>query len=106
MAILTDKNLKAGEIECLFTVDEESGMTGAINLKPDFFKGRTLINLDSEDEGILFIGCAGGMDTVGTMKYESVPAGKGKCALRFQLQVFMEVIQVMKFTKDMAILLR
>ena len=42
MAILTDKNLKAGRIECLFTVDEESGMTGAINLKPDFFTGRTL----------------------------------------------------------------
>ena len=58
-------------IECLFTVDEESGMTGAINLKPDFFTGRTLINLDSEDEGILFIGCAGGMDTVGTMNYET-----------------------------------
>ncbi len=73
MAILTDKDLKAGKIECLFTVDEESGMTGAINLKPDFFTGRTLINLDSEDEGILFIGCAGGMDTVGTMKYKPVP---------------------------------
>jgi len=82
LAILTDKSLKAGEIECLFTVDEESGMTGAINLRPEFFTGRTLINLDSEDEGILFIGCAGGMDTVGTMKYEKIPAGKGKCALR------------------------
>ena len=77
MAILTDKNLKAGKIECLFTVDEESGMTGAINLKPDFFTGRTLINLDSEDEGILFIGCAGGMDTVGTMNYKAVPVQDG-----------------------------
>jgi len=77
LAILTDKNLKAGRIECLFTVDEESGMTGAINLKPDFFTGNILINLDSEDEGILFIGCAGGMDTVGTMTFkpEAVPAG-------------------------------
>ena len=74
LAILTDKNLKAGKIECIFTVDEESGMTGAINLKADFFTGRTLINLDSEDEGILFIGCAGGMDTVGTMKYQAVPS--------------------------------
>ena len=73
LAILTDKHLKAGKIECLFTVDEESGMTGAINLQPDFFSGRTLLNLDSEDEGILFIGCAGGMDTVGTMKYKTVP---------------------------------
>jgi dipeptidase D len=70
MAILTDKELKAGKIECLFTVDEESGMTGAVNLNTDFFSGRILINLDSEDEGILFIGCAGGMDTVGTMKFK------------------------------------
>jgi dipeptidase D len=81
LAILTDKNLKAGKIECLFTVDEESGMTGAINLKTDFFTGRTLINLDSEDEGILFIGCAGGMDTVGTMKYKAVPVPDGLSAL-------------------------
>ena len=80
MAILTDKNLKAGKIECLFTVDEESGMTGAINIKADFFSGRTLINLDSEDEGILFIGCAGGMDTVGTMKYTAIPVANNSCA--------------------------
>ena len=82
MAILRDQNLKAGMIECLFTVDEESGMTGAINLKADFFTGRTLINLDSEDEGILFIGCAGGMDTVGTMNYKPVPVGNGACAVK------------------------
>lgn len=74
MAVLTDKSLKAGRIECLFTVDEESGMTGAINLKPGFFTGTTLLNLDSEDEGILFIGCAGGMDTLGTMRYIPVQA--------------------------------
>ncbi len=80
MALLADKDLMAGKIECLFTVDEESGMTGAINLKPDFFAGRTLINLDSEDEGILFIGCAGGMDTVGTMKYYAVPVQDSSCA--------------------------
>ena len=75
----------AGKIECLFTVDEESGMTGAINLKPDFFKGRILINLDSEDEGILYIGCAGGMDTIGTMKYNPVSAGKNSSA--FEISV-------------------
>ena len=73
LAILADKNLKAGRIECLFTVDEETGMTGAINLKPDFFTGKTLINLDSEDEGILFIGCAGGLDTIGTINYQTDP---------------------------------
>jgi len=85
LAILSDKILKAGKIECLFTVDEESGMTGAINLKPDFFTGRILINLDSEDEGILYIGCAGGMDTVGTMKYTRQPAGEGTAALAISL---------------------
>ncbi|MGC1390967.1 MAG: aminoacyl-histidine dipeptidase [Bacteroidales bacterium] len=85
LAILSDKNLKAGKIECLFTVDEESGMTGAINLRPDFFSGKTLLNLDSEDEGILFIGCAGGMDTVGTMNYKAVQVPDGSCALNISV---------------------
>jgi len=85
LAILTDKNLKVGRIECLFTVDEESGMTGAINLNPDFFTGRILLNLDSEDEGILFIGCAGGMDTVGTMNYKPVPVENGLVALEISV---------------------
>jgi dipeptidase D len=73
MAILSDKKLETGKIESLFTIDEESGMTGAINLKPDFFSGRILINLDSEDEGVLYIGCAGGMDTLITMKFTPKP---------------------------------
>lgn len=85
MAILTDKDLKSGMIECLFTVDEESGMTGARNLKPDFFTGRTLLNLDSEDEGILYIGCAGGMDTVGTMRYNTTSVKNGTVALRISV---------------------
>lgn len=85
MAILADTNLKAGKIECLFTVDEETGMTGAINLKSGFISGKTLLNLDSEDEGILFIGCAGGIDTVGTMNYYRVPAKKGSCALEISV---------------------
>jgi dipeptidase D len=81
MAILTDINLKAGRIECLFTVDEETGMAGAINLKPDFITGRTLLNLDSEDEGILFIGCAGGIGTFGTLFYNQVQVNENSCAL-------------------------
>jgi dipeptidase D len=80
LAILTDKDIQTGRIECLFTVDEESGMTGAINLKRDFFTGRILLNLDSEDEGILYIGCAGGMDTVITMKYKAEPLRAGNAA--------------------------
>lgn len=85
MAILTDTNIRTGKIECLFTTDEESGMTGAISLSPDFFEGRILINLDSEDEGILFIGCAGGIDTVGEMRYIPRPPEKGTEAIEISV---------------------
>jgi dipeptidase D len=77
MAVLTDKNLKHGPIECLFTVDEETGLTGAFNLGSDFFSGDILINLDSEDEGELFIGCAGGIDTLASLNVDSEEAPKG-----------------------------
>ncbi len=80
MAILADNSLEIGRIECLFTVDEESGMTGAINLKPDFISGNILLNLDSEDEGILYIGCAGGMDTVGKIHYSTIIPDDESCA--------------------------
>jgi dipeptidase D len=71
MVILSDRDLNLGPIECLFTVDEESGMTGAQNLEPGFMSGEILLNLDSEDEGQLFIGCAGGIDTFGTFKLKT-----------------------------------
>ncbi|MFO7863172.1 MAG: beta-Ala-His dipeptidase, partial [Salinivirgaceae bacterium] len=70
LAILVDESIEHGPIECLFTVDEETGLTGAFALEPDFFKGKYLINLDSEDEGELFIGCAGGIDTLATFAYK------------------------------------
>ncbi len=77
LAILEDTTLSHGPIECLFTVDEETGLTGAFALKPDMLKSRILINLDSEDEGEIFIGCAGGRDTTGTRNFtfETVPQG-------------------------------
>ena len=77
LAVLTDPTLVHGPLECLFTVDEETGLTGAYALKPGFISGDILLNLDSEDEGQLFIGCAGGIDSVGTFQYEEVdvPAG-------------------------------
>ncbi len=70
MAVLTDPHVQHGPIECLITVDEETGLSGAFALQPDFFTGRILINLDSEDEGELFIGCAGGMDTLAELHVE------------------------------------
>ena len=77
MAVLTSTDLSHGPIECLFTVDEETGLSGAFALEPGFLSGSTLVNLDSEDEGELFIGCAGGIDSVGTLKYtpDALPAG-------------------------------
>jgi dipeptidase D len=75
LAIMEDRSLKHGPLELLFTVDEETGMTGALNLTPDFLESRTLLNLDSEEEGTLYVGCAGGKDTIGTWKvaFESPP---------------------------------
>lgn len=69
MAALIDPSLRAPKIEALFTVDEEQGLTGAMNLGHDMLSGTRMINLDSEDEGEIFIGCAGGIDTIGTMTY-------------------------------------
>jgi len=73
LVILENSEIEHGPIECLFTVDEESGMTGASNLKPGFLEGKILINLDSEDEGELFIGCAGGIDTVARFPIKTEP---------------------------------
>ena len=77
MAVLTSPEIKHGPLECLITVDEETGLTGAFALKPGFLKGSVLLNLDSEDEGEIFIGCAGGIDTLATFSYnrEDIPAG-------------------------------
>lgn len=63
LAFITDTSIKHGPIECLFTVDEETGLTGAFALQAGFMTGKYLINLDSEDEGEIFIGCAGGANT-------------------------------------------
>ncbi len=70
MAVLTDTKIKHPKIEALFTVDEETGLTGAFGLKDGFMTGTVLINLDSEDEGELFIGSAGGIDTAAVFKYQ------------------------------------
>lgn len=77
MAVLESKDLKHGPVELLVTMDEETGMTGARELKPGFVKGDILINLDSETEGELYIGCAGGLDATAYAKYERKDAPKG-----------------------------
>ena len=82
LAILEAKDIEHGPIECLFTVDEETGLTGAFELDPEILKSRTLLNLDSEDEGQLFIGCAGGKDTIIEMSYKKSPVPENHTAFK------------------------
>ena len=77
LAILDEPGLSHGPIEILCTVDEETGLTGAQNLKPGFVQGKILLNLDSEEEGALYVGCAGGADTLLTLPVAR-QAGKAK----------------------------
>ena len=77
LAALVDKTYEHGPLEALFTVDEETGLTGAKNVGKDMITGNILINLDSEDEAQIFLGCAGGIDTIGKFHYTraAVPTG-------------------------------
>ena len=75
MAVLASTDINHGPVECLITVDEETGLTGAFALEKNFMTGSVLLNLDSEDEGEIFIGCAGGIDTLAffNFKREAIP---------------------------------
>lgn len=74
--ILADKEAKHGPLEALFTVSEETGLTGAFHVEQDTIQSRLLINLDSEEEGVLYIGCAGGIEVAVTLpvQWEPVPS--------------------------------
>lgn len=85
LAILADKSVKHPPLEAFFTVDEETGMYGAFALEGGFLRGKTLLNLDFETEGELCMGCAGGLDTTATFRYEPVPVEEGDVALRVRL---------------------
>ena len=80
LAILASDAIQHPDLECLFTVDEVTGLTGAFGLKPGLLKGKILLNLDSEDEGQLFIGCAGGQDTIGGLHYDKDTAHENHIA--------------------------
>jgi dipeptidase D len=77
LAVLASKDIEHGPVEALFTIDEETGMTGVFGLKKGLLKGDILMNLDSEDEGELYVGCAGGVDVNVTKDYaeEKSPVG-------------------------------
>jgi len=82
MAVLEATDLVHGPIEALMTIDEETGMTGAFELKPGLLQGDILMNLDSEDEGELYIGCAGGIDLTAKFKYKEKKVPKGSVAVK------------------------
>jgi len=82
MAVLESKKLKHGPIEALFTIDEETGMTGAFGLKPGLLDADILLNMDSEDEGELYVGCAGGVDVWAGRSYSSEATPDGMTAYR------------------------
>lgn len=82
MALLNSKEIKHGPIEALFTIDEETGMTGAFNFKKGILKGDILMNLDSEDEGELYVGCAGGIDVNIKKDYTEENSPKGMVAFK------------------------
>ena len=82
LAAITSDTLKHPALECLFTVDEETGLTGAFRLQDGCLNGKQLINLDSEDDGQVFIGCAGGIDTLAKMHYEPIPSVEGEARMQ------------------------
>ena len=85
LAALTDDTLVHPALEALFTVDEETGLTGAFNMEEGFITGKYLLNLDSEDEAEIFIGCAGGIDTTSTFTYTATPFPAGNVTLRISV---------------------
>ncbi len=85
MAILADKNVVHPPLEAFFTVDEETGMYGAFDLKGGLLQGKYLLNLDSETEGELYVGCAGGVDTEATFDFQPVAVEEGDIALKVNI---------------------
>ncbi len=85
MAVLASETIQHGPLECLFTVDEETGLSGAFALETGFMTGSVLLNLDSEDEGEIFIGCAGGIDTMALFSYKTEPVAADRSAWKISV---------------------
>ena len=86
MTVLEAEDLQHGPIEALFTIEEETGMRGARSLKPGLLKSKILINLDSEEEGELYVGCAGGLDCSATFRYDEIPVPAGYVGLKIAVK--------------------
>ncbi len=85
MTVLESKDIEHGPLEALFTIDEETGLTGAARLKPGWLRADILLNTDTEEHGELCIGCAGGVDTVVTLNYQAAKP-KGDAALEIKIK--------------------
>lgn len=85
LAVLESKDLAHPPLECLFTIDEETGLTGAFNLGSDALTGKRMLNLDTEEEGSVYIGCAGGLDSVATRRVARVAPHAGRGAYRIKI---------------------
>jgi dipeptidase D len=97
MSILESSDIPHPALEALFTIDEETGMTGALGLKPGQLTGDILLNLDTEEDDEIDIGCAGGIDVTITQNYET-EAANGQI-VRFEVKGFKEGIPEWIFTK-------
>ena len=86
MSILEGTDIAHPELEALFTIDEETGMTGAMELKGDFLKGEILLNLDTEEDDELDIGCAGGIDVTASRTYNPIPPTAEGAAFRIDVK--------------------
>ncbi len=86
LALMADNTLEHPPLEFLFTIDEETGLTGANNLEPGFLKANTLLNLDSEEEGALYVGCSGGRDSHGHWRADSEPPPAGHVAVEVRVR--------------------
>ncbi|NLO71430.1 MAG: aminoacyl-histidine dipeptidase [Porphyromonadaceae bacterium] len=85
LAVLSSADVKHPKLECLFTTDEETGLTGAFALEENWLTGDVLINLDSEDDGEIFVGCAGGIDTTAYFRYKTRKTPSGYFAFSVQV---------------------
>ena len=86
LAILDSQDIEHGPVECVFTRDEETGLTGAHGMQAGFMKGKMLINLDSEDEGLIFVSCAGGQTTRATFEFQREEASADYFFLKIALK--------------------
>ncbi|MBK9090278.1 MAG: aminoacyl-histidine dipeptidase [Holophagales bacterium] len=85
LALLESKDLAHPPLECLFTIDEETGLTGANALTSDFLSATRMLNLDTEEEGAIYVGCAGGLDTMAATKIARVAPAAGASPYRISV---------------------